>query len=192
MTDTGSHREAHRGTALTYLHRNWTAGIAINLYSRRRREVALGRQVASVRTTNEEARRRASDTGPEVRDLTGIRLRESSVRRWEAVVRQNNEEARRMAKDAQSNWSTNAECPPHGNPRVYELDPRQDVHESTRWSGFEYRADHFTWTHRCYKETCNWNFVAQHDVLKCQAYNSRWMSKYLMEVGQPVVFHHTV
>ena len=89
-----------------------------------------------------------------------------------------NVEFRRRARDTESNWSTNAECPPHGNARVYELNPRQDVHESTRWSGFDCKADHFTWTHRCDERTCSWSFVAQHDVHSCQACNSRWLSKY--------------
>ena len=85
----GLHREAHRGTAYTYLHRDWTARNAVNLYSRRLREVALDRQAASVRTTNEEARRRTSDTATEVTDVTGRVLREAEVRYWESVVRQN-------------------------------------------------------------------------------------------------------
>ena len=75
MTDIGSYRHSE----ITFLERNFVAGTQINLNSRRLREVARSRRAASVRTTNQEARSRASDTGP-VTDVTGRVLPETEVR----------------------------------------------------------------------------------------------------------------
>ena len=75
MTDSGSYRHSE----ITFLERNFVAGTQINLNSRRLREVARSRRAASVRTTNQEARSRASDTGP-VTDVTGRVLPETEVR----------------------------------------------------------------------------------------------------------------
>ena len=86
MTDTGSYRH----NEIIFLERNFVAGTPINLNSRRLREVASSRQAASVRATNQEARARASDTGPVI-DVTGRVLSEAEVRQWERVVQQNAE-----------------------------------------------------------------------------------------------------
>ena len=75
MTDNGSYRH----NEITFLERHFVAGTPINLNSRRLREVARSRRAASVRTTNQEARSRASDTGP-LTDVTGRVLPETEVR----------------------------------------------------------------------------------------------------------------
>ena len=131
MTDTGSNRES----AITFLHRNWVAGAAIDLNSRRLREVAFSRQETSMRTTNEEARRRARDTDPD-------------------------------------NWSNAAD--PGGNDRH----PWVDDLEVDHWEGFVYKADHFTWTHKCGQRNCKWQCVSQTEVNYCQKCHSSNMFKY--------------
>ena len=46
-------------------------------------------------------------------------------------------EARRREMDTESNWSTNVQL-------------WDEARERDRWSGLDYKAAHFTWTHKCY------------------------------------------
>ena len=87
-------------------------------------------------------------------------------------------EARRREVDTESNWSTNAVVGRPGWNWEY-VQPWDEAVEHYRWSGLEYRADHFMWTHKCDgRIICRWSFVSQHEIQRCGKCSSRSISKY--------------
>ena len=87
-------------------------------------------------------------------------------------------EARRREVDTESNWSTNAVVGRPGWNWEY-VQPWDEAVEHDRWSGLEYRADHFTWTHKCDDRIfCRLSFVSQHEIQRCGKCSSRSISKY--------------
>ena len=78
-------------------------------------------------------------------------------------------EARRREVDTESNWSTNAVVGRPGWNWEY-VQPWDEAVEHDRWSGLEYRADHFTWTHKCDDRIiCRWSFVSQHEIQSAES-----------------------
>ena len=128
---------------------------------------------------------------------------------WGRVMQQNADhearyqyiEARRREMDTESNWSTNAAVggpgvnqggvlPSRYVPRNWEyrkweyvfnlLDETWDeARERDRWAGLDYKAAHFTWTHKCYvRRNCNWSSVSQEEISYCGRCFSQWIKKY--------------
>ena len=153
----------------------------------------LPRQAAAVRTGSGLV----SVTGRiQVTDATGRTLSEEEIHMWGRVVRQNAEhearyqyvEARRRQMDTESNWSTNAVaeddsmCVPQNWAYVFNS-PDETWEEArerdSRWSGFDYKAAHFTWTHKCYgSRNCSWSTVSQNEISCCGRCFSEWIGKY--------------
>ena len=126
-----------------------------------------------MRAINQEARLRTNDTS-HVTDATGSELSEEEIRMWGRVRQQNADhearyhyiEARRMERDTESNWSTNVQ--------IWD-----EARERDRWAGLDYKAAHFTWTHKCYgRRNCNWSIVFQNEISYCGRCFSQWIRKY--------------
>ena len=128
---------------------------------------------------------------------------------WGRVMQQNADhaaryqyiEARRREMDTESNWSTNAAVggpgvnqggvlPSRYVPRNWEYrnweyvfnSPDETWDESRdrdRWAGLDYKAAHFTWTHKCYgRRNCTWSSVSQEEISNCGRCFSQWIKKY--------------
>ena len=82
-------------------------------------------------------------------------------------------EARRTQMDTESNWSTNAvvnqddvlpsRYVPQNWAYVFNSPDETwgEARERDRWFGLDYKAAHFTWTHKCYgRRNCNWSSVS--------------------------------
>ena len=106
---------------------------------------------------------------------------------WERVMQQNADhearsqyiEARRREMDTESNWSTNAVVggpgvnqggvlPSRSVPRNWGYvfnspdETWDEARERDRWAGLDYRAAHFTWTHKCHgRRNCKLSSVFQ-------------------------------
>ena len=68
------------------------------------------------------------------------------------------------AIDTESNWSTNSNA--GGNDEMLRFDyPMRSMTEQSEdldhHRGFEYEADHFTWTHKCGQRNCTWQLLPE-------------------------------
>ena len=174
-------------------------GALVNLNSRHFQEVASQRQEAAVRTFNREVRLRTNDT-IQVTDAAGRILTMDERQMWRRIMQLNAEhEARYQYVDAQrkqietdSNWSTNAMISEVGAPpsrnwayqnwaHVFNAPTEtwDEARERDRWSGLDYKAQHFTWTHKCFgRKNCNWSTVSQNEISYCGRCCSEWIRKY--------------
>ena len=101
-------------------------------------------------------------------------------------------ESQRRDLDTASNWSTNAIVDqaivtPSRNWAYQNWAPVfsspeetwDEARERDRWSGLDYKAQHFTWTHKCVgRDDCSWSTVSQHEVSYCGRCLSQWIRKY--------------
>ena len=101
-------------------------------------------------------------------------------------------ESQRRDLDTASNWSTNAIVDqaivtPSRNWAYQNWAPVfsspeetwDEARERDRWSGLDYKAQHFTWTHKCYgRSNCKWFTVSQNEITYCGRCFSQWIRKY--------------
>ena len=112
-------------------------------------------------------------------NMNAQELRHFARRRQELAISEANEEARRRARDTECNWSTNSLAGSEGGHTVeYEMRIDWDREALDHHRGFVYKADHFTWTHRCGEHNCSWHWVSPTEVTVCQRCNSRYIYKY--------------
>ena len=122
------------------------------------------------------------------------------VRMWGRIMQQNAEhearyqyvEARRRQIDTESKWSTNAVVNEEGVPPsrnwAYQnwahvlnapSETWDEARERDRWCGLDYKAQHFTWTHKCFgRRNCSWSTVSQNEISYCGRCLSQWIRKY--------------
>ena len=147
---------------------------------------------------------------------------------WGRVMQQNADhearyqyiEARRREMDTESNWSTNAAVggpgvnqggvlPSRYVPRNWEYrnweyvfnspdETWNEARERDRWAGLDYRAAHFTWTHKCYGRTklqlvlcVSGRDLILRKVLLAMDQKVPYLQQ-LVAYSQPVVLHLTV
>ena len=101
-------------------------------------------------------------------------------------------EAQRRQIDTESNWSTNAVISQVGAPpsrnwayqnwaHVFNAPTEtcDEARERDRWSGLDFKGQHFTWTHKCFgRKNCTWSTVSQNEISYCGRCFSEWIRKY--------------